>query len=136
MNSLSLLPLLFASVSAFASADWVRMTPAGNISVEKFIDIKTIRQTGPMNTMRRVWEINNLPKRTANLALSVKQLMEYDCKDRRIRILEESYYSEHGALGERLDLIEQNDRAGAWRGLGKNSLAKTIFNRVCPNDGT
>lgn len=131
-----LLPLILVFVSAIASADWVKIDRATDAASEKFIDQKSIRQTGPMNTMRRVWEISNLSTRAAHKALSVKNLVEYDCKDRRIRVLEESYFSEHWAQGERLDVAGQEYKASDWRDIGKGGITETIFNRVCPSDGT
>lgn len=131
-----LLPLILIFFSVIASADWVKINHAADTAIEKLIDLKTIRQTGPMNTMRRVWELSNLPKPTANKAMSVKNLVEYDCKDRRIRVLEESYFTEHGGLGERLESTAQSDKAGIWSDIGKGSITEAIFNRVCPNDGT
>ena len=79
--------LLF--MSATVSAEWEKIKGAAGTSVEKFIDTETMRQTGPMNTMRRVWEISNLAKGASNKALfnvlSIKSQVEYDCKDRRVR---------------------------------------------------
>ena len=65
-----LLPLLLVFISATVSADWVKINVAVDTASEKFIDVKAIRQTGPMNTMRRVWEISNLAKGASNKVLS------------------------------------------------------------------
>ena len=100
-----LVPLLLLFMSATASADWLKINSAAGTSPEKFIDMTAIRQTGPMNTMRRVWEISNLAKGASNKVLSIKNYMEYDCKDRRIRVLEESNFSEYWAQGEKLAVM-------------------------------
>ena len=97
-----LFPLLLVFISTTVSADWVKIDVAADTASEKFIDTKAIRQTGPMNTMRRVWEISNLAKGASNKVLSIKNEVEYDCKDRRVRVLEESNFSEHWAQGENL----------------------------------
>ena len=110
------------------------MKGASDSSPEKFIDTETIRQTGPMNTMRRVWELNHLAERAPNKVLSTKNQVEYDCKDRRFRVLEESTFLEHWAKGMALTSTGVDINPGNWRAIGKGSVTETIFNRVCPND--
>ena len=129
-----LFPLLLLFMSATASADWVKINGAADTSSEKFIDTKAIRQTGPMNTMRRVWEISNLAKVASNKVLSIKNYMEYDCKDRRIRVLEESNFSEYWAQGATLTITANDTMPGNWNDIVKGSVDETIFKRVCPSD--
>lgn len=93
-----------------------------------------MRQTGPMNTMRRVWELSNLANGVPNKVLSTKAQVEYDCKDRRVRVLEEARFSEHWAQGENLTLKGLEIKTGNWSAISKGSVSDTIFNRVCPND--
>ena len=126
--------LLLMCMSATALADWVKIYGAADDSSEKFIDTEAVRQTGPMNTMRRVWEISNLTTAASNKVLSIKKYTEYDCKDRRIRVLEENSFSEHWALGEGLTVMGHDIKPGNWGGIRKGSVSDTIFNRVCPND--
>lgn len=132
----NLFPMLLLLMNASALADWEKINGALETSSEKFIDAEAIRQTGPMNTMRRVWEISNLTTVTSDKALSIKNYMEYDCKDRRIRVLEESNFSEHWAQGESLTVTGQELKSGDWSGIRKGSVSETIFNRVCPSDAS
>ena len=129
-----LFPLLLVFISATVSADWVKINVAVDTASEKFIDMKAIRQTGPMNTMRRVWEIGNLAEGAPNKVSSIKSHVEYDCKDRRVRVLEENTYSEHWAQGENLTLTGHDIKPGNWSDISKGSVSEAIFNRVCPND--
>ena len=89
-----------------------------------------------MNTMRRVWELSNFSQRAPNNALSIKSLVEYDCKDRRVRVIEQSYFSQRSAQGETLVATEQDAKASDWGVIAKGSLSEAIFSRVCPSDGT
>ncbi len=130
----NLFPLLLLILSTSATADWLRITVKAGLSHEKFIDVAAIRQTGPMNTMRRVWEISNLAKGAHNKVLSIKAQVEYDCKDRRFRVLEESSFSEPWAQGETLAVVAYDGSTAAWRDIAKSSVDESIFNRVCPND--
>ena len=86
-----------------------------------------------MNTMRRVWEVSNLAKAAPNKALSLKSHVEYDCKDRRFRILEESSFSEHFAKGDDLTIKAQDSEPGKWSAIKKGSASAVIFGRVCPS---
>ena len=129
----TLCSLILLVMSATASADWLKIDDPASTLAEKFIDTTAIRQSGPMNTMRRVWEISNLVKGSANKVLSVKQQIEYDCKDRRRRVVEESSFSEHWAKGENLILAEPDAKPGDWNDIGIASVNETIFNRVCPS---
>lgn len=130
-RSITLLVLL---VSTVVGADWVKVDSAADTGANKFIDAKAIRQTGPMNTMRRVWELSNLAKRTSSQVLSIKSHVEYDCKDRRIRTIEVAFFSEHWAQGERLPAPGSDMTPGDWRDISTGSPGETIFKRVCPSD--
>ena len=131
MKKLVSLILLFATATAFAN--WVKIDGPSGALYEKFIDINTIRQSGPMNTMRRVWEINNLAAASASNISSVKQHVEYDCKDRRYRVIEESSFSARWAKGESLTVAAAETKASDWSAIALGSITETIFNRVCPN---
>ena len=130
------LPLLLLFVSTIALAEWVKIDGEAKSLPEKFFDTESIRQTGPMNTMRRVLEISNLPRGGSTKHLSIKSYVEYDCKDRRIRVLEENYFSEHWAKGESFAGTGRDVQSHDWGEVGKGSVTETIFNRVCPNDGS
>ena len=121
-------------VSATAAAHWERITSATDNTAERFIDPTAIRQTGPMNTMRRVWELSNLNKGASGMVLSTKNYVEYDCKNRRVRVIEETSFSEHWAQGEELTLKRLDAKPGNWSDIGKGSVSDKIFNRICPND--
>jgi hypothetical protein len=125
--------ILFTLSAAIAHADWVKIDFKSSDQIETFIDTNRIRQSGPMNTMRRVWELSNLLKPTPNNALSIKSQIEYDCKDRRVRTIEEAFFAEHFAKGDALTAGNQAIQLGAWRELRKGSVDEMIFESVCPS---
>ena len=132
MKKLFLLILVFTS--APASAEWLKIKGKADSSPGKFIDVETIRQTGPMNTMRRVWEIDHLAEPDSNGALSIKNYVEYDCKDHRVRMLEESSFTEYWAKGQNLASRVHDSKSAKWRAIGKRSVGEIVFRRVCPHD--
>jgi hypothetical protein len=123
--------LLFASN---AYADWQRVYGAADSTLEKYINTSEIRQTGPMNTMRRVWELTNLEKSPATNALSTKNYMEYDCKDRLSRMLETHSYLEFWAKNETLSTSKNSLNFVVWSEIEKDSISEIVFKSVCPSD--
>lgn len=118
-----------------AHAEWVAMPRATDGSLETFIDLETVRQTGPMNIMRRVWQLSLLAPGAANKALSVKSHVEYDCKDGRYRVLEVNYFTEAWGRGRQLESTVPSAVSSDWNVIDKDSLSALIFRRVCPHDG-
>ena len=133
--AVDLLALLCVVASTSVSAEWMKIGAARNDSPDIFIDTETIRQTGPMNTMRRVWELHHLAARAPNRALSLKKLVEYDCKDRRVRVLGESSFTEHWAQGDVLASTVHDSQSAKWAAVGTRGVSQTLFKRVCPHDG-
>ena len=131
-----LLPVVALFYGAVASADWVAVPRAADPSPATFIDMETIRQTGPMNTMRRVWQLRNLTQSAAENTLSIKSHMEYDCKDRRVRLLEANHFADSWGRGDKLDVAVPAAKSRDWGVIGKGNLSEAIFLRVCPRDGT
>ncbi len=133
-NMKKMLPWMLLLTAATAAADWLKVQGQLHDSFDQFIELKTVRQTGPMNTMRRVWEVRNFNVVKADGVVSVKSQVEYDCKDRRFRVLEEGFFSDHWAKGDKLATRVNDVQPGAWSGIGKRSLRENIFNTVCPSD--
>ena len=74
--------------------------------------------------------LSNLDQVASNKALSLKNYMEYDCKDRRIRVLEESSFSEYWAQGATLSVVVDRTIPGDWNDIFKGSAADTNFLNV------
>ena len=128
--------LLMLCSSASACADWVQVRSAADTAPEVFIEPSSVRQSGPMSIMRRVWEIRNFSPGLSGKVLSTKTRMEYDCKDRRLRMLEQSQFSAHWARGEPLPGLGTDSLPGPWSDITIGSVMASIFNQVCPHDGS
>lgn len=128
----TLLLLLLICFSASASADWVRVGETNHPEPQIYIDPDSVKQTGPMAIMRRVMELRNYSKADTDKVKSVKRLAEYDCMDRRHRVLQEFGYSADWAKGESIDLrgIDNPDRQ--WQAIKAGSVAEGIFVELCP----
>ena len=134
------LPALLFLVCLSASAEWIRIGEKTHTTVEKYIDNETVRQSGPMAIMRQVWELDHYSIGEKDKAKSVKILAEYDCKDRRRRVLTELRFSELWATGESLVPSTQHDKGQhterAWTKIEPQSISEIIIDEICPHDST
>jgi hypothetical protein len=134
MTMKPILAVLLSSLAGTAWADWQKIRESGPLEYETFIDIATVRQRGPMATMRRVWEIRNVPEPAEGRAASTRTLAEYDCQNRRPRILEESRFSAHWSSGQELTPAREKDSGRGWKPLEPEAVEERIFHEVCPHD--
>lgn len=125
--------LLLFSHTVCAGPAWLKVPAASDASMEKFIDTNNIRQTGPMSIFRRVWEITNHAQKNSDQGLSVKSQVEYDCMERRVRVLEESTFAAPWAQGEILNTVKPATSPD-WSAIGKGTGSEAIFFLVCPYD--
>ncbi len=133
----TLLFTLLISFSVTALADWLRIEETSHSESQLYIDPDSVKQTGPMAIMRRVSEIRNYAEADSDKVKSVKRLAEYDCMDRRHRVLQESGFTGDWARGEPVNLRGLNNADGQWRPIEAKSTAEIILNELCPqmNDG-
>ncbi|MFM7633714.1 MAG: surface-adhesin E family protein [Betaproteobacteria bacterium] len=127
-----LLPLILLPVCITASADWVKVGDTRSLKFEKYIDPDTVKQSGPMAIMRQVWEIGNLLEPGNDGVSSVKTLAEYDCQNRKLRVLKEQWFDQPWAKGKELTPTQLNQSASDWGGITPNSVGAAIIDIVCP----
>jgi hypothetical protein len=90
------------------------------------IDPETIRADG---SLRRVWTMCSYAEPNADGALSSKSLIEYDCAERRYRILTISTHTE--CMGEGKTLHVEAAPDPWWRGIAPDTVAAKIISQVC-----
>lgn len=91
-----------------------------------FIDAETIRGDG---NLRRVWTMCSYAEPNADGALSTRSLVEYDCAERRYRILTISTHTE--CMGEGRTLRVEAAPDPWWRGIVADTVAAKIIAQVC-----
>lgn len=130
MNKLKL--ITFAILCGFAPAKWVKADTGIKKIHERYIDFDNIKQSGPMAIMRQVWEIINFLEPGEDGVLSIKTLSEYDCQNRKVRVLKEQMFAEPSVKGKELIPAYSNQIASQWSVIMPNSANETIINIVCP----
>ena len=117
------LMILLAVVSSGAVAEWVKVSE--NDAVFFYIDPATIRRNGDF---RRVWEMRNMKKIDKDGVMSVRALMEYDCKEERSRILSISEHSEPMLGGK---VLLSADDPSTWRYAAPGTVFESTLKIVC-----
>ena len=119
----TMLALLLALGGAWA--DWVKI--GASDSGELFLDPETIRKEGHI---RKVWQLQNLNQADDSGALSRRYRKEYDCTDKRDRILSFRKHSGSMATGK---ILDKGNLADPWQDIPPGSFSGTALNTVCAN---
>ena len=129
--------LLLFSFSQAALADWSRVAETTHPEPQQYLDLDSVKQTGPMAIMRRVWELRNYSTPHHDKVRSIKRLSEYDCMDRRHRVVQELWFTDPWAKGESVPPPLRDDAELAWRPIAPRSINEIILDEMCPheNDG-
>ena len=117
----ALLVLLFAHS---AWADWVKYAEIPVAA--SYYDPATVKKHG---NMVRVWVFTNLWTRVDG-QWSRRALVEFDCKEKLNRILQETSVSGPMMSGE-IDSKNSSERAGEWKGIEPGSPRATLQSIVC-----
>ena len=129
----TLLFVLMISFSSTALADWERIGEASQSESQLYIDTESVKQTGPMAIMRRVWELKKYAIADNDMIKSVKRLAEYDCMDRQYRVLQELGFTDELATGEPVHVTGLDNPDRQWRSIQFGSAAEIIFDKLCPH---
>jgi hypothetical protein len=114
--------LLLAAVAIPAWAKWVKVSEDNEATY--YADPVTVRKDG---NIRRMWELQDLKKRYKNREMSRRYLSEYDCKERRHRMLTISAHSEPMARGTLL----ATEGTSTWDYIAPHTDGAAILEVVC-----
>lgn len=116
------LGLLLATGSAWA--EWVKVGSAP--SATYYIDMQTVQIKGQL---RSIWELTNFDQRLKDGALSHKHLVEYDCENQKVRLLEFNSFAQQFGAG---DLVNSSrPTASSWLATPANSPRGAKIKLVC-----
>ena len=132
MRTLILLALL--SFCQLAFADWSRIAEKSHPEPQQYIDLDSVKQTGPMAIMRRVWELRNFSKPVNGGVRSIKRLSEYDCMNQRHRVIQELWFTDPWAQGESVASGRKDEAEPACRTLNSKSINTFMLVEMCRID--
>jgi hypothetical protein len=98
---------------------------------EKFIDMDTVKQTGPMAIYRQVMILSQ-GARTPQSVMSSLSLYEYDCMNTKLRIINTTSFTEEWAKGE-IVALPPAPNLREWGNLPRTVLGKQTFDMLCPS---
>ena len=89
-----LLPLILLIGSCAASAEWQLLSKQIN-GRDLYIDPDTVQKIG---TKRRAWILENFAEKEDEV-LSTLSFVEFDCNEKKIRLLQQDWYTEERGSG-------------------------------------
>jgi len=99
---------------------------------QKYIDLHTVTQSGPMAIYRRVHVLSQGAAVAANGVQSMLALYEYDCMNTKFRLLQTSGFSKQWAEGDSMALSASSGPA-QWLPLPLQALGQKTFDLLCPD---
>lgn len=115
-----------------AGAEWKKIANANGQEPEQYIEIDSVKQTGPMAIYRQA---NILSQGGASLPKGVSSklsLHEYDCMNSKFRVLKISTYIETWAAGDKVVLQTPTQTSQHWQDLPPQSSGRITLNMLCP----
>lgn len=124
-----ILMLLLAVVSGSATAEWVPINRDGHITF--YIDPATTLKAGDRV---RMWDLFNfetaqaVPGNETAEFLSSKTQQEFDCREKRYRILYVHFHAEKMGLGK---LVQSQAGNAAWEPVPGNGVLAILWKFAC-----
>lgn len=118
-----LLVFALALASSFGWANWVLVSE--NDTGTAYVDSASVSKDG---FLRRFWELLNLNVPDKDGDRSYRMLMEVDCKERRYRYLQGSYFSRPMGLGE---MTGSFNKPTEWSHSAPGTTCEAVVRFVC-----
>ena len=124
--------LFFIFASQFVMADWQILSGGGPTDAEQYIDLQSVKQTGPMAIYRQVQVLSQGAVVSTPGVLSSLALYEYDCMNAKFRLLEATGFSMQWAKGQTMPLSVSSSPT-KWLPLPLQALGQKTFDLLCPD---
>ena len=122
-----LLSLMLAVVSSSAMAEWVEFIEDDEETLTVYVDPTTIRKKG--NNVK-MWVLADYKKDEEEFGiLSARLKEEYDCKEKKQRILFMAAYSGHMGKDETVEILSEPE--GSWQQPLVGGLAEALLEFAC-----
>ena len=120
-NRWNALLLLFACLPA--TAEWTYVD--GSEGYERYIDRETVMRDGKL---ARVWEVDDIAVPDKQGVQSLRSRTEYDCEDRKYRVVYLSGHSDHMTQGS---VLFAGQLDGEWKPVLADSLGELSMDMAC-----
>ncbi len=124
----SSLALGLACAGVASAADWTAVAPGDYIHAP-YAERTSIRRSGPMATMTGLYDFRKQDLTPDGKGLySTVVLREYDCEQRRVRLLSSIDFAGHMGTGVAVDT---SARPGRWESIVSGALDDAFWNVAC-----
>jgi hypothetical protein len=120
----SLVMLFLAILITPAQAQWEKISE--NNDLINYIDKSTIKKDG---NLRKIWRLTDLKKREITGEMSIRMMVEHDCKEDLFRYLFVSNHSDPMAGGRIINQVRKDEKE--WSQVPPETLSATIHKIVC-----
>ena len=128
MGRWSSLGLLLALVAGNAAADWTAVGKPDEIYAA-FADRESFRRNGVVVSMHGLYDFRRqdyTPEGRGLYSTAVRR--EYDCKERRVRLLSSIDFSGHMGAG---DPVSTSNRTGRWEAVMDGGIDEAYWKVAC-----
>jgi hypothetical protein len=115
--------------STGAMAKWMTVGKSeGATGFTVYADKASVKKTGNMSKMWSMFDFNSTMESKDFRYLSYRQLVEYECKEKKNRVMEYSLHSKHMGNG---GAIYKNMVPGKWEMTAPKSVAENLLEIAC-----
>jgi len=124
-----LVAIALALFSTVAMAKWMTVGKSeGATGFTVYADKPSVKKAGGVSKMESLFDFNSTRTSKDFKYLSYKQLVEYDCKNDKNRVLEFSLHSKHMAKS---GAIFKNRVPGKWQKTTPKSVSGNLLDIAC-----
>lgn len=121
------LALVTALLASTAQAQWSQL--GRNENLRLFLDQTTIQRDGDIARMWQLYDYITAQWAGEQVIYSVKNLVEYDCRGKRTRILGGSAYGDH--MGQGKVVASENAPNAEWSLIPPGGTAENMWSIAC-----
>lgn len=123
----------FLLTSSTVLAQWQPIPHKNSNEPEHFLDLRSVKQTGPMSIYRQVKVLSQGTERQSQFLESSVSLHEYDCMNAKLRVLSVARFSRPWGEGNELPDSRPTTPVNVWQELPKTPLGQPALDILCPS---
>jgi len=123
-----ILLMLLAVESSSAMAEWVKVSSSDDGNATAYVDSSTILKNGSKVEIWTLLDFRIAKTTGGKTYLSTRQQNEFDCKERKRRLLTYSLYSGNMGSG---NVVYENSNIGNWDVIPPDSLGEDFWIFSC-----
>ena len=116
-----------------AYAEWQRLPDEKAKDQEHYVDLQSVKQTGPMSIYRQIQVLSQGASLKSQSFASTVSLHEYDCMNAKWRVLQTVGFTQPWGNGDKVLLSSSSSQAKEWQALPETRLGQQTLDLLCPS---